>query len=116
MRKVIFYETAGGKCPAAEFLDALPGKQAQKVTWVLHLIEELPVVPANYLKKLVNTDDIWEVRIASGNDIFRLLGFFDGQQLVVIDHAFKKKTQKTPPQEIKTAEERRKDYFRRKRQ
>ncbi|HSN22913.1 MAG TPA: hypothetical protein VLS45_01880 [Methylomicrobium sp.] len=42
IRKVIFYETAGGKCPAAEFLDALPGKQAQKVTWVLHLIEELP--------------------------------------------------------------------------
>jgi phage-related protein len=116
MHKVIFYETAGGKCPAAEFLDALPGKQAQKVTWVLHLIEEMPVVPACYLKKLVNTDDIWEVRIASGNDIFRLLGFFDGQQLIVIDHAFQKKTQKTPPQEIKTAEERKKDYLRRKRQ
>jgi phage-related protein len=114
VRTVIFYETAGGKCPAAEFLDSLTAKQAQKVTWVLRLIEELPAVPAKHLKKMVGTDDIWEVRIASGHDIFRLLGFFDGPQLVVIDHAFQKKTQKTPQQEIETAEARKKDYFRRK--
>ena len=114
MRKVIFYETAGGKCPAAEFLDSLPGKQTKKITWVLQVIEELPIIPANYLKKLVNTDEIWEIRISSGNDIFRLLCFFDGQQLIVIDHAFQKKTQKTPKQDIKIAEERKKDYFKRK--
>ncbi len=116
MRKVIFYETAGGKCPAADFLDALPGKQAQKVSWVLQLIEELEIVPSVYLKKLINTDEIWEVRAAAGSDIFRLLCFFDGPQFVVVAHAFQKKTQKTPKQDIKTAEERRKDYFRRKKQ
>jgi phage-related protein len=114
MRKVILYETAGGKCPVAEFLDSLPSKQAQKAAWVLRLIEELDIVPASYLKKLIDTDEIWEVRVSSGNDIFRLLCFFDGQQLIVIDHAFQKKTQKTPKQDIKIAEERRKDYFRRK--
>ena len=86
------------------------------MSWVLQLIEELEIVPSVYLKKLINTDEIWEVRAAAGSDIFRLLCFFDGPQLVVAAHAFQKKTQKTPKQDIKTAEERRKDYFRRKKQ
>ena len=85
------YETASGKCPVEEFLDSLTGQQARKVAWVLELIEELPTVPTNYLKKLVSTDDIWEVRVGAGNNIFRLLGFFDGQKLIVLDHAFQKK-------------------------
>lgn len=98
---------------SVEFLESLTPKQAQKVTWVLKLIEELPSAPSNYLKKLVNTDDIREVRVAVGNNIFRLLGFFDGPQLIVFNHAFQKKTQKTPPQAIKIAEDRKKEYFER---
>jgi HTH-type transcriptional regulator/antitoxin HipB len=34
------------------------------------------VVPVIFLKKLTGTDDIWEVRVQVGNDIFRLLGLF----------------------------------------
>jgi len=76
MRTVNFYRTESGNAPVEDFLDSLSGKQAQKVVWVLHIIEELEVVPGQYLKKLVNTDDIWEVRIQFGGNIFRLLGFF----------------------------------------
>jgi hypothetical protein len=108
-----------GKSPIAEFLDSLSGKQAQKVAWVLQLVEELNYVPSTYLKKLVNTDDIWAVFLSKGvqvgGNIFRLLGFFDGDNLVVLNHAFQKKTQKTPLKEIKIAENRRKDYLSRKR-
>jgi phage-related protein len=86
------------------------------VAWVLQLVEELDVIPTSYLKKLVNTEDIWEVRVQAGNNIFRLLGFFDGDNLVVLDHGVQKKTQKTPTKEIKLAEQRRKDYLRRKKQ
>jgi len=113
MRKIKFYKTASGKSPVEEFLETLSAKQAQKVTWVLRVIEDLPSIPTKYLKKLVNTDEIWEVRVAIGNNIFRLLGFFDGSNLIVLDNAFQKKTQKTPLQEIQLAEERRRDYFKR---
>jgi phage-related protein len=116
MKTVNFYITEEGKTPVIEFLDSLSAKQAQKVTWVLQLIEELDVIPSTYLKKLVNTEDIWEVRVQVGNNIFRLLGFFDGDNLVVLNHGFQKKTQKTPSKEIKLAEQRRKDYLRRKKQ
>lgn len=42
---------------------------------MLDLIEDLPLIPKQYFKKLIGTDDIWEVRIDPGNDAFRLLDF-----------------------------------------
>ncbi len=67
------------------------------------------------LQKLVGTEDIWEVRIEFGGDIFRLLGFFDKGNLVVLTNGFTKKTQKTPSKEIALAEKRKKEYLSRKR-
>jgi phage-related protein len=51
-------------------------------------------VPRKYFKKLKGTDDIWEIRVQQGNNIFRILGFFDGKNLVVLNHAFTKKSKK----------------------
>jgi len=113
MREIRFYRSESGACPVEEFLDSLSGKQSQKVTWVLQLIEEMEIIPARYFKKLVNTDGLWEVRVQAGNNIFRLLGFLDGNQLVVLNHGFQKKTQKTPKKEIQVAEARKKDYLNR---
>ena len=109
MRTIDFYRTRSGRCPVEEFLDALTSKQAQKVAWVLQLIEELEVVPTQYFKKLVNTEDIWEVRIQQGGNIFRLLGFFDGATLIILTQGFAKKSQKTPLDEIRLAESRKRD-------
>jgi len=71
------------------------------------------MVPAQYFQKLVNTDDIWEVRVQFGGKIFRLLGFLGDSKTVILNHAFTKKTQKTPPQEIALAESRKRDYHNR---
>ncbi len=78
------------------------------------MVRDLEQVPTQYLKKLKSTDDIWEVRATIGNNTFRLLGFFDGPKLIVLTSAFAKKTNKAPKQEIETAEERKRDYYRRK--
>jgi phage-related protein len=115
MREILFYSTVHNRKPVSEFLDSLDGKQAQKITWVLTLIEELERVPKQYFKKLESTDDLWEVRVQSGNNIFRLLGFFDTGNFVVLCHAFAKKTQKVLARDISLAEDRKKDYFKRKR-
>ena len=115
VREIIFYKKTNDKSPIEDFLDTLSSKQAQKVLWVLKIIEDLDRIPEQYFKKMVNTNDIWEVRVKVASDIFRLLGFFDGAKLIVISHAFQKKTQKTPKQAIVLAEKRKQDYFRRKR-
>lgn len=65
MRKIKFYKTASGRSPIEEFLDSLSGKQAQKVVWVLRLVQELHIVPRQYLKKLMNTEEIWVVPCAN---------------------------------------------------
>lgn len=113
MKTIHFYRSESGACPVEDFLDSLSGEQAQKVTWVLQLIEDLERIPVQYFKKLVNTDDLWEVRIQVGNNIFRLLGFLEGKQVVILNHAFQKKTQKTPAKEILIAEARKKEYLKR---
>ena len=111
MREIIFYKTPSGGCPVEDFLDALQAKQAKKVTWVLKLVETLEMVPIQYFKKLDGTDGIWEVRIDFGSDTFRLLGFMNKGNLVVLTNGFAKKSQKTPASEIDLAEMRRKDYL-----
>ncbi len=114
VREVIFYKTGAGHSPVEEFLDALSAKQALNAVWVINLVEDMDAVPAQYFTKMPNTEDLWEVRVKAGSNIFRFLGFFDGRKLVVLSHAFQKKTQKTPRQAIRLAEERKRDYFRRK--
>jgi phage-related protein len=114
MRTVNFYRLPNGQSPVEVFLDSLTSKQAQKVTWVLKLIEELDIVPVQYFKKLVDSENIWEVRIQFGNDIFRLLGFFENGALLILTNGFAKKKQKTPPQEIELAVTRKNDYLKRK--
>lgn len=94
-----------------EFLDSLPAKAAQKITWTLSLLEELDSLPATYFKKLVNTDDIWEVRASSGSDAFRVFCFFADGSIVVLTNGLAKKTQKTPSGEIERAEDYKRQYL-----
>jgi phage-related protein len=114
MREVEFYKKADGKCPVQEFLDSLSGKDAQKVVWVLKLVEELEVLPASYFKKLHGSGEIWECRIQLGSAAYRIFCFFAGKSVVILTHGMRKKVQKTPRREIERAEEYRSDHLRRK--
>jgi phage-related protein len=113
MREILFYRTESDQCPVEDFLDTLDSKQAQKVAWVMQVVEELEQVPATYLKKLVNTKDIWEIRVQMGSNIFRFLGFFNQGNFIVLTNGFQKKTQKTPKSEILLSEQRKQDYLER---
>lgn len=114
MREVLFYKTASGQCPVRDFLDSLPGRDAQKVVWVLSLLEELDLLPANYFKKLHGSEEIWECRIQSGSAAYRVFCFFAGRSVVVLTHGMRKKVQKTPHREIERAEASRRDWLGRK--
>lgn len=111
-REVLFYRKSGGECPVEEFLDSLPSKAAKKVVWVLNLAEDLDRIPAHHFCKLADTDDIWEFRVKSGSNIFRVFAFWDGSR-IILTHGFVKKMQKTPREEIRMTESFKKDYFQR---
>ena len=114
MKQIAFYKTLSGRSPVEAFLETVSDKQFTKIAWVLKLVREMDSVPVNYFKKLVNTDDLWEIRVDFGRDTFRLLGFFDGKELIVLTNSFQKKSQKTPLKEIRLAESRKSDYLSRK--
>jgi len=110
MKRIIFYTTASGRCPVQDHLDKLPDKTVQKIVWVLRLVREMDRVPAQYFKKLAGAEDIWEIRADVGRDTFRLLGFFHGQDMIVLTNSFQKKSQQTPQREIELAKQRRTEY------
>ena len=112
-RTVLFYKTADGRCPVQDFLDSLPGGVAQKIAWVLKLLEDLDIVPSSYFKKLTGTDEIWECRVQFGSNAYRLLCFFLDRSIVVLTHGFVKKSQKAPVHEIERAESYRRDFLKR---
>jgi len=83
MKTIVFYTLTNDRKPVAEYIKSLPSKQAEKVVFVLDLVETSAVVPQKFLKKLKATDGIWEVRVQHGKNIFRLLEFLDGDELLI---------------------------------
>ncbi|MEO6639309.1 MAG: type II toxin-antitoxin system RelE/ParE family toxin [Ginsengibacter sp.] len=81
------------------------------MVWTFDLIELIEKVPETYLKYLTDTDKLFEIRVQSGNDIFRIFCFFDEGNLVVLANGFQKKTQKTPKQEIEKALKIKNEYY-----
>ncbi len=112
-REVKFYRTEDGTCPTQEFLDSLPDKVAQKVAWVLKLIQDLEMIPSTYFKKLEATEDLWECRVQLGSNAYRFLAFFSRRSVIVLTHGFSKRSQKMPRNEIERAEAYKKDFMRR---
>ena len=113
-RNIIFYTTETGRRPVEEFLDSLKSDEAQKISWVLKLIEELDRVPSQYFKKLTGSEDIWECRARTKSKAMRIFGFFADGGTLMLPHGYAKKSQKTEAREIKLAEKYRKDYLTRK--
>ena len=97
-RRIIFYKNY-----FEDFFMAQSEKVREKVIWTLDLIEELDRVPETYLKHLVDTDGLFEIRIQQGSDIFRIFCFFDRGRLVVLANGFQKKTIKVPKNEMDRA-------------
>ena len=86
-----------------DFFDKQNKKIKAKIVWTFDLVEDLQRVPEIYLKHIENTDGLYEIRVQSGSEIFRIFCFFDQGQLVVLANGFQKKTQKTPKKEIEMA-------------
>lgn len=110
--KVSFYETTRGERPGEEWLKQQPVKAQARFAWIFDLLEEHGTnVKEPYVAHL--RGKIWEVRVEHDKVQRRLLYFAAPGRKFVMLHGFVKKTQKTPPKEIKVAEERMTDYIRR---
>lgn len=109
--EVELYETISGKQPVAEFIASLKPAERAKIARGIDLLEEFgPQIGMPYVRHL--GEGLWELRVPFGGQSFRLLFFVKGNILIVV-HAFPKKTSRTPLKELNTAAVRIKDYKRR---
>ncbi|SRR6266540_398934 len=109
-REIIFYETDFGDKPVEEFLAGLDAAVRAKVVRTLELLRTQQMVPTKFWKKLSGSD-LWEVRLEYAGNIYRVLAAFAKNNRVVLLHAFQKKSQKTPRQDMEIALQRQKRYF-----
>ncbi len=82
-----------------------------KIDWTIELARLLPLIPQKYFKHIEGTDGLFEIRVDTSGNAFRIFSFFDEGNLIIITNGFQKKTQKTPKEEIKRALRIKKDYF-----
>lgn len=94
-----------------DFLHSLDIKTKEKITFVLDIIKSTMMVPDKFLKHIEGTDGLFEIKIKSGSNIYRIFCFFDKGNLVILFNGFHKKNQKTPKNEILLAEKLRKEYL-----
>lgn len=87
----------------SDFYKKQKEKVKNKILWTFRVIESLQQVPTDYLKHIEGTEGLYEIRVQTGNDIFRIFCFFDEGKLIVLANGFQKKTQKTPRKEIDKA-------------
>ena len=110
---VTAYEKEDGESPAEDFINNLDIKMRAKTYGLLAILQD----KGNMLKEPYSKhldDGIFELRCKVGNNIARVLYFFCQNGQIVLTNGFVKKTQRTPPKEIRLAKERRADYLERK--
>ncbi len=110
----IIYYSKNGKYPIIEFLSTLPKKDQAKILRDIDLLKEFGFsLGMPYIKKMKDTDNLWEIRVKQSTNNYRFFYFSLKDNNLVLLHGFKKKTQKTPKKEINIAETRKKDYLER---
>ena len=94
-----------------DFYNELDQKVQEKIEYIFYIIRNSEFIPAKFFKHIESTDGLYEIRIQSSNNIFRIFCFFDEGQLVILLHGFQKKTQKTPRKEITRTEKLKQEYY-----
>ena len=96
-----------------DFIDSLQESMQRKFFYKKSLLEEFgPRLPFPHAKKLLH--DIYELRFEGPRETGRILYIFISGNRIVLTNGFKKKSRKTPENEISLAVQRRAIYLKRK--
>lgn len=96
--KVVYYETARGDHPVKDYIEDLPDRERAKVVALVDYLSEKVVLHEPQAKKLSGYPGLCELRPGSHRVFYC---YHEGK--VVLLHAFRKKSNKTPIRELETA-------------
>jgi phage-related protein len=104
------YVDARGRLPVRDYLTGLPPKDQARILRAVDLLADYgPMLRMPHARHLQGK--VWELRIDGRPNSYRVLyAAVPGRKFVLL-HAFAKKSDKTPAQEIDTAQRRLADYL-----
>lgn len=94
-----------------DFYESQDESDQRKIEWTLNMIRLTRHVPAKYFKHLEGTKGLYEIRVESKGNAFRIFSFFDRGNIVVLGNGFRKKSKRTPRTEIVRALKIMKEYL-----
>ena len=101
-----YFETESRRKPVEEFIDSLDPSAQRKFFAKRKLLEEFgPKLFEPHAKYLGH--HIYELRFQGRDGHFRICYFFFEKAMIILTHAFKKQTDKTPKKELELAIQRR---------
>jgi len=104
---VVFFRTLTGKEPVREWLLGLSQEQKKAIGTEIKVVQYGWPLGMPVVRKM--STDLWEVRISIPDGIARVLFTVD-KSFIVLLHGFIKKSQKTPDNELATAQKRLNQY------
>ena len=96
--KVVYYETVRGSYPVREYIDSLTEGEQSKARALIDHLSEKRVLTEPQAKKMGGYSGLYELRPGK----HRIFYCYQGGEIVLL-HAYRKKSKKTPPREIDTA-------------
>jgi len=94
-----------------DFFNQQSEEVKRKINYVLYLVTHIDRIPESFLKQIEGQKGLYEIRVETGNNIFRIFCCFDKGKLVVLLNGYQKKSQKAPKEEINRAVKLMNDYF-----
>lgn len=111
MVEIIYFTTTSGRSPVQDFILKQQAKAQAKIYEVVEYLQEFGFhLPAPYLRRMIGSNYLWELRTQAQSKQYRIFLAKGGDNIIVLLHAIVKKTQKTPPIDIETAQNRLKVY------
>ena len=109
--EVLFYREPSGRAPVVDWLRKLKKKDRQGFAKCAALIRRLAQEGHDLRRPVADflQDGIYELRARRGRVNYRLLYFFHGKNVAVLDHALTKEAE-IPPADMKRALERKKAF------
>jgi phage-related protein len=94
-----------------DFFTKQTQKAKDKIIKILDIVENIEIIPANYVRPITGISGLYEIRVQLASNIFRIFCLFEADRVVVLLSGFQKKDQKTPISEIEKAKRIMNEYY-----
>ena len=100
-----------------DYLSSVPEEVQAKLFFVIAVLENQKQVSTNYVKHITGSEGIYEIRVSSKGNQYRVLFFLEasslveGGELIILGNGFLKKSDKDTQKAVRLAEKIKLEYF-----